>query len=146
MAEVTGAAVELTREAMRAPGTAELREAGCDQAMVYTPERFRRFFEAANPDREPPSLHHPLVVCQLREGPDPGSDAVARAYATAVDPRPSAIGVTVQVVGQRQPTCEGLYGPDGASLGAASEALRRLGNVGAAPGAAPSPAAPGAER
>lgn len=132
-AEVAGAAMDLTREAMQAPGTGALREAGCAQAMVYSPALLERFVGVVRGDGgvvrgEVPD--HPLVVCQVRGRAGPDCATVARTYAEAVSPPPAELGVTVQA--QRRARCQGVYRPDGTFLRPPDEGQRRIGNMGRA--------------
>lgn len=129
--QIAGAAMEMTQEAMRAPGAAELRQAGCLQALVYTPDIIRRFGDTIRPDGGIGNVpEDPLVVCAVRRESPMTCEEVARAYGAAVQPTPSQIGVTVQRQGQREPVCQAVYGPDGTFLREAGRDQQRIGNMG----------------
>ena len=128
---IAGAAMDMTREAMAAPGTAELRQAGCGQAMVYTPEIIERFAHTIRPDGgagRVPDM--PMVICAVRRGSTMTCDEVARAYAAAVSPAPAEMGVTLQTQGERQATCQGVYDSEGTFLRGAGADQQRIGNMG----------------
>jgi hypothetical protein len=131
--EIAGAAMDLTREAMTAPGTAELRRAGCAQAMVYSPELIERFIGVIRPDagvRRGEVPDYPLVVCQVRGQSTLSCETVARTYAEAVTPAPTELGVTIQGQRGRNARCQGVYGPDGTFLRPPDDDQRRIGNMG----------------
>lgn len=128
---IAGAAMEMTQEAMNAPGAAELRRSGCAQAMVYTPEIIERFTHTIRPDGGASRLpEFPMVICAVRRDSTLTCEDVARAYAAAVSPPPAEMGVTMQVQGQRQPGCQGVYGPDGGFLRGPGADQQRIGNMG----------------
>lgn len=132
---IGGAMVELTQEAMRAPGTAEMRAAGCTQAMAFTPELMQRFITAIAPDAgvEAPSI--PLAVCVMQRGAAtvPTCEAAASAYAGA-QPAAAEIAVRVAVQGEQVARCEGVYGPGGTFLREMDpEMARTFGQMGTTP-------------
>lgn len=136
-ARALGAVAGITYEAMNAPGTAELRRRGCQQAMIFTPELLERFMTAFQPDAGASSLadmeNMALVVCGLGWTGDVGCDVAARVY---LDTRPGPTeNVAVTVTGQmdQRPRCSGLYGPDGSRLrDLNAEEAQGVGQVGGA--------------
>lgn len=133
---IAGAAMDLTREAMTAPGTVEMRQAGCTQAMAFTPELMRRFLDAVVPDagaEEDRAPTMPLIMCAMQRGAvtAPSCEETVRAYAGAVSPAPSEIAARVGVQGERVARCEGIYSSDGTYLREMDESMRRsFGQVG----------------
>jgi hypothetical protein len=119
---IAGGAMNLAREAQTAPGTAEVRAAGCTQAMAVTPEALRRFVELTVPDAGAASRipTHPMVFCALARRDSeraPGCPDVARAYARGASPSPTRIAVQVSVQGEQSPRCQGVFAPDGQAAG-----------------------------
>jgi hypothetical protein len=125
---VLGAArqgVEWAEEAARAPGTAELRESGCEMAMVTTFGQMldlaAEFFPEETRDQieENPHAEETLVLCLLGVFSDAAGDCseVARVYGAAVPDAPERFVVMVQKQGHSQGQCEGFFAPDGRFLG-----------------------------
>src|SRR5690606_30078941 len=102
------AMVELTQEAMRAPGTTEMRAAGCTQAMAFTPELMQRFVAAIAPDAGVEAPAMPLAVCAMQRGAAsaPSCEEAARAYTGAQAAPPSELAVRVTVQGEQVARCE----------------------------------------
>ncbi|HJL15915.1 MAG TPA: hypothetical protein RMH99_09675 [Sandaracinaceae bacterium LLY-WYZ-13_1] len=129
--QIAGAAMDLTREAQRAPGAAELRQVGCAQGLVYSPELLERFVDTIRGDAGTPRgamPTHPLVMCQVRGRATPSCADVARTYFGAVDTPHREAGVTVQHRGRA--ICQGVYDADGTRLREADVQQRRIGNMG----------------
>jgi hypothetical protein len=117
--------VEWAEQAGRAPGTAELRESGCETAMVtsfdqmldlaaeFVPE------EAKSQVEENPLAEETLVLCLLGGFSDAKVDCaeVARVYGAAVPDSPERFVVVVQKQGRTQVQCQGFFAPDGRFLG-----------------------------
>lgn len=125
-----GEGFEVGQEAVNAPGAAELREAGCDQAMVMRPEHFERIARAAEPDGGLPEGEAgfpSMVLCQYQYGTDEtlSCEQVARAYGDAIASPPAEFGVQVQRQASGRPICSGVYAPDGERLGSLDEGERR---------------------
>ena len=121
LAKVVGDSAKLAEEARSAPGTAELRKSGCQEAMVMDTARMealvRDFADASAPKRAPGSPDK-LVVCQVGSlGKTPACDSVARTFVGAAPPS-SPFRVQVQVQGKSKATCEGNYAKDGTALDA----------------------------
>jgi hypothetical protein len=114
-----GKSFTLIQEASRAPGTKELRDRGCTQAMVIPVDRMAELFREISPnvqreiDRETLPGTGTMVICQLpSDTPTPPSCAdVARIYAQAVPTAAEQFGVTVG--SQQKTTCDGVYKADG---------------------------------
>jgi len=130
-ARAVGAGVDLAHKAMTAPGTGELRRAGCEQAMALSPEDLARFLEAIEPDAAPAAeqMDMPVVTCNLSVWSSLSCEEVARIYAGAVTPAPPQMAV--QVAGTAGTRCTGVYDPSGARLGdigqAEQEGIQGLG-------------------
>ena len=113
--------ISVMREATTAPGTKELRESGCEIAMVMAFSRIADVLkeiapevaEKANAEQLPGN--GTLIMCQLRAGASDGPDCaqVARTYGSAVQDAAPRFGVIVQEPGARNPRCQGTYAPDG---------------------------------
>lgn len=118
--ETVSSGIALTTEATRAPGTQELRAAGCSQAMVIPAARMFELLGAAAPEVRAESGafgEQTVVMCQLSTADDSAPDCadVARIYAAAVPDGPERFGVIVQA--QRGGAlCDGAYGRDGSRL------------------------------
>lgn len=131
---IAGAAMDMTREALTAPGTAEMRRAGCTQAMALTPELMRRFLESvvdAGVDEQVPEV--PMIFCAMQQGATsvPSCEEVVRAYASGVSPAPAEVAVRVGVQREREPRCDGIYSVDGAYVRPVDDGMRRtFGQVG----------------
>lgn len=138
---IAGAAMDMTREALLAPGTAEMRRAGCTQAMALTPELMRRFLASvadAGVDGRVPEL--PMIFCAMRHDATsvPSCEEVVRAYASGVSPPPAEVAVSVGVQREREPRCEGIYAGDGTYVRPVDEGLRgTFGQVGRSATGAP---------
>lgn len=122
-----GRGITLMQEASKAPGTDQLRERGCSQAMVIPFDRMMEVVKEFAPEAEKEFKREDMpgvgtmVVCQVSgsENTAPTCDDVARVYATAVGQAPERFGVSVQR--SRGAACEGTYARDGSFI----EALQR---------------------
>ena len=117
-------------EASQAPGTAELREAGCNNALISEMSKAIGVFRAFLPDEtqkiefleEMESADgletQLLVMCSLPplgvDEPDCGE--LARTYADAVPSAPERFLLVVLRQGDDAPTCRGIYSTDGTML------------------------------
>ncbi|MBH24185.1 MAG: hypothetical protein CMH57_06975 [Myxococcales bacterium] len=116
--KVLGSGVEMMQEAQSAPGTDELRGAGCDVAMVITPEILEKFIDVVkdmdtkgfDEDGELPK-DTAMVICTLNETAKVTCDDAARAYIKAVKPDHNMM-VTVNRQGQEESECQKQYTPD----------------------------------
>jgi hypothetical protein len=130
--EVGGAVMDVTQEAMRAPGAREMRSAGCMQAMVLTPELVERLFVAMAPDGGAAEARAtatiPLAFCAVRRGAPtvPTCEHTARAYASGLETPPSEVAVRVIMQGDSTARCEGVHAADGTFVRAFDEDLARL--------------------
>jgi hypothetical protein len=114
-----GKSITLMQEATRAPGTKELRERGCTQAMVIPFDRMAEIFREMGSDvqreidRETLPGNGTMVICQVTSGTaaPPSCADVARVYAQAVSTAAEQFGV--QVGSQGKTTCDGVYKGDG---------------------------------
>lgn len=124
---------DMAGEALRgrsAPGAAEARALGCDEAMVIDAARFKQGMESiigeharrkgeAEPAPLPP-MDQLFVICQVRFGTAPTCDAIAQTYAAAV-PSERPFGVLVQYAGKEQ--CSTSYAGDGTPIGALADPM-----------------------
>src|SRR5262245_14366080 len=114
-----GKGFTLMQEASKAPGTVQLRERGCTQAMVIPFEKMIEIVKEFVPDAEKEFNREDMpgvgtmVVCQVsgNESNTPTCADVARVYAAAVPQTPERFGVSVQ--GSRVAACDGTYARDG---------------------------------
>lgn len=99
---------------MRAPGTNELRQAGCETAVVV--DMARLLGDASSIGEREPRF---MVTCDVPTAGDaPGCDRVAAVYFGAVGGATEGrVGVRVTRQGARAPACSRLYAPSGADLG-----------------------------
>lgn len=139
---IAGAAMDMTREALTAPGTAEMRQVGCTQAMALTPELMRRFLDAVAPDGGAPydAPAIPLITCAMERGTvtAPSCEETVRAYAGAVSPAPEEIAARVAVQTEPRARCEGIFAADGTYLREMDQSMRRsFGQVGTGPTGGP---------
>jgi hypothetical protein len=119
--------------ASQAPGTDALREAGCEGAMASDAGSAVDIFMTLIPDEEKQQQVRDelrkeagandldqltIVVCTLGRFSvaTPGCDELARTYGNAVDDPPDSFFVLVMKQGQNEPSCQGIYSPDGTLL------------------------------
>jgi hypothetical protein len=117
LAKVVGEGAKLAEEARKAPGTTELRKAGCQEAMVMDPARMAELmaeFDDGGAKEMGKLENQKLVICQVGAlvSTKPACDTLARTYVDATHPT-EPFHVTVQVQGGHQPVCEKVYEPDG---------------------------------
>jgi hypothetical protein len=121
-----GKGMTLVQQASRAPGTKELREHGCSQAMVMPFDQIAEIFRGMSADadraldqeidRAKLTGGGTLVFCQVTNNDTPlACPDVARVYADAVADAPAQFGVSVQ--GRSKAHCEGIYTHDGTLVG-----------------------------
>jgi hypothetical protein len=116
-------------EATNAPGAQEMRDAGCQEAMVTTVSQLTTLVTAFVPEGEGTDefaamnqSQEILLFCQVQpwsKAPECGE--LARVYSDAVDPDPAQVVVMVQKQSQSDPVCSGYYAPDGTRLGSLSD-------------------------
>lgn len=119
IAKVIGEGSKIAEEARTAPGTAELRKAGCQEAMVLDPERMADLMRelgdagAAKKDVEGAPRS---IVCQVAAlGKAPTCDSLAAVYVGAAHPG-VPFHITVQSQGGSKPSCVARYSPEGTRL------------------------------
>lgn len=125
--------VEWITVASQAPGTEELRDAGCETAMVsdaasafeivsvLIPEEDKQAEVRDELERDAggyPLDELTLVICTLPRFSvgSPSCDELARTYGSAVETYADSFYVLVMQQGQDEPNCRGVYTPDGTLL------------------------------
>ena len=115
LANAAGEAKELAETAMKAPGAAELRDLGCDTALVMQLSEMADMIEAFAPDESIPeeASDTTMVMCQMNlfGGDPPGCDEVVATYIDAATP--SSVFMVAVSKGRGSIECEGLFDPDG---------------------------------
>lgn len=125
-AEMLQSGIELAETMQNAPGAEELRAAGCSEAMVMSPEAIKGFAEAMGADKEDmgelESWKEELVICTRGDSLSAlDCPKVARVYAGSEGVTSERFGVTVQVEGQEEPACQGIYSDKGERIGELNE-------------------------
>ena len=145
--------ISVMREATTAPGTQELRDRGCEIAMVMAFTRLFEVLKEISPEaaQEASKQQMPgngtVVMCQIRTGATDAPDCpdVARTYGAAVPKPPVSFGVMVQETGGSKARCEGTYAPDGTYIAPFEPAMQPpTPTPGPAPTPTPTPAPDGA--
>jgi hypothetical protein len=123
MGKFMGESLRMSLAATKAPGTRELREAGCAQAMVMDMRRIGELVkEMEESERgsavEAEDLDTVIIFCQVSSSEDALScEDVARTYGAAVENPPAEFEAVVLTRFPEKRVCEGVYGPDGTRLG-----------------------------
>ena len=105
--------VTAATEGMNAKGTTEMRQLGCEQALVVD---MARVLGSAN--RIEPGEPRWMVTCDVGSSTvAPGCDRVASTYFGAVGSPDGNVCVRVSRTGASQPSCSRIYAPTGADLG-----------------------------
>ena len=99
-------------EGMNAKGTAEMRQLGCEQALVVDMARV-----LGSASRIEPGEPRWMVTCDVGAATGPACERVASAYFGAVGTPDGNVCVRVSRTGAPQPSCSRLYAPNGADLG-----------------------------
>jgi hypothetical protein len=101
-------------EGMSAKGTTEMRQLGCDQALVVDMARV-----LGSPSRIEPGEPRWMVTCDVGGGttPAPACERVAAAYFSAVGTPDGNVCVRVSRTGASAPSCSRLYAATGADIG-----------------------------
>ena len=120
--------VEIAVEAEKAPGTKEMKAAGCDEALALdmkrlmaVMERFEKEIAKREGRKQKPldldvkEAQH-VLVCKVKLGDPPACDKVAKAYADATSPQGNFL-VSVEKLGTAK--CAERFDPKGKSLGKA---------------------------
>jgi hypothetical protein len=104
--------IKAAQEGANAPGTPELRELGCQQAIVLDMNKLMKHFDAGQAKSDEPLL---MVTCQATAtGTPPTCDDVARTYVKAMGGHAeSPIAVVVQVPFKPGKQCRRYYSEDG---------------------------------
>jgi hypothetical protein len=111
-------------ESTTAPGTRELRELGCDSAMVMDMNAWLRVFGADGGVPRPAGQLDLFVVCGagLFKAP-PSCERVAQTYVAAVGTARGPFQVMVQKQGSNRPLCALCFDASGAQQGCPRGAL-----------------------
>jgi hypothetical protein len=113
MVKAVGDTAKLAEEARKAPGTGELRKAGCRDALVLDPKKvaeIMKAFEDAGASRPGGLLS---VMCEVgSKSSAPECDALAKVYVAAGHPT-TDFRLTIQVQGTKASVCEEEYASDG---------------------------------
>jgi hypothetical protein len=101
-------------EAMRAPGTRELRALGCEHARVVDMAKL-----LGDPAHVRPGEPRIMVTCDVPAAVDPPTcEKAAAVYFAAIGGMAEeAVGVRILREGSSAPLCSRLYAPNGADLG-----------------------------
>jgi len=101
-------------EGMNAKGTTEMRQVGCEQALVVDMARV-----LGGASRIEPGEPRWMVTCDVGAGaaPAPACERVASVYFAAVGAPNGNVCVRVSRTGASKPACSQLYAPNGADLG-----------------------------
>lgn len=121
-AKAVGETAKVMEEAARAPGTPELRAAGCTQAFVIDMDKLAKAFDQFDAGIPAPTDGGArvklMVLCQVNAlGSPPACDDAARAYVGAVGRAAGDFAVTVSIERDKRPRCSSRYAPDAAPLG-----------------------------
>jgi hypothetical protein len=103
---------EVAAAGLRAKGTEELKQLGCDQAIVMD---MQRLLGDASPLRDGEPRY--VVTCDVASGPGPSCERAATVYFTAAGGASDG-NVIIRVLssGSATPVCSRLYAPSGAAL------------------------------
>lgn len=108
---IMGDAVRITQKAQNAPGTKELRKAGCQQALVMDLDDFARLggLDASVQD----AAYRAMVVCTVAPwGKAPDCGDLAKRYVVAVSPK-EPFALMTSKTGDSKPVCSGIYAANG---------------------------------
>ena len=108
-----GEGAKIIAEAQSAPGAAEVRKLGCDQALVLDIERMAKLFEHFDASA-PHGSYSTMVICQVGvlHSDAPSCDQVASTYRAAV-PAARPFAATVTRSGGHGEICSSLYDAKG---------------------------------
>jgi hypothetical protein len=117
--EVVKRGTEWAMEAQNAPGTEEMRGAGCQTAMVadmsdmmYIAQPFLEDEDMSEMDEQ--LMQTTMLICQVGGfGTAPDCPDVVRAYASGATTDATEVMVQVQKQGSNQPSCQGMYDLEG---------------------------------
>jgi hypothetical protein len=110
-----GEATKAAAEAQNAPGAAQVRALGCDQAMVLDMARVSKIFEQLDASAPQSSEFSVLVVCQVGSagGSAPSCDEVARVYRSAAGATARPFAANVKRPGRGGEICSSVYDAEG---------------------------------
>lgn len=113
-----GELVAIQTKALKAPGTKELREHGCMQAMVFSFDDIQRVVSVLDAGEAKEELpFDEFVSCTVGSAKKAiACEAVSKTYISAVGARRRAYAVTVSVQGKKEAECSQLYEKDGTFL------------------------------
>jgi hypothetical protein len=108
------AITQAAEEGLNAPGSAELRAAGCDAAVILDMSKISSLFDAG---ATPGGTAGIVISCAVVAGhPSPTCDELAKTYVKTVGPTGKNILVEVEPKGGGQVQCKKVYGPNGTFL------------------------------
>jgi hypothetical protein len=114
-----GQGVALAEKGINAPGAAELRAAGCQQALVMNMAdamKLAEVFIDGGLKTKDGEFDYDLIACTGDYRHDlPGCDELAPVYARAVSSERDFV-IEVKTTGQKKPTCRKRYAGDGTFL------------------------------
>jgi hypothetical protein len=120
------AMAEVVKEGQTAPGTNELREAGCKQAsamdaekLFHVAKQFAEQFGGNTKDMKDPDAPT-IVLCTLKSSKSLTCDEVAKTFSVAADPWGN-FSVLVQKKNSQE--CSALYDSSGKKIGASTSSL-----------------------
>lgn len=114
-----GKTIELTQKAQTAPGTAELRREGCQQAMVMSSTDFKEMIEIIEKNPEKVNqIDFDLVQCALplASKKDITCDRVAEIYIGATSTSSPRFMAQVTAPGEHKARCAALYNDKGEKI------------------------------
>lgn len=124
-----GGALSLASKAQKAPGTKELRAAGCGQALVMSFDDIAAIagLDAGARDRETLPFGETVVCAGKPLRTAPTCEDVARTYVKAVGERPQGFLVTVSRGGTGREDCSALFDKTGTFVADGKDPFRGRG-------------------
>ncbi len=108
------AITQVAEDGLNAAGSAELRAAGCDAAVVMDLSKISAMFDAGGGPGGTPGV---VVSCAVSPGKKaPTCDDLAKTYVKAVGSVSSEFILQVQPQGAARPECKKVYSPKGVFL------------------------------
>jgi hypothetical protein len=114
-----GTTIELSRKAQTAPGTAELRAEGCQQAMIMSSTDFKEMIEIIEKDpAKVKAVDFDLVQCALPlvDQKEISCDRVAQIYVGATTTASPRFMAQVTAPGEPKARCAALYNDKGEKI------------------------------
>ncbi len=123
--KAVGSGIELAQKGQTAPGTKEIRELGCQQAMVLSADDFKTFIGQFEKDSSKlTQFNFSLVQCQMGFGKAVVTcPQVVEAYMTAVPTPTEPFLVQVTKPGNKEPLCQKVYDTKGQEMEEATSGL-----------------------